>query len=237
MFAMIGYEILIVVLAVFGGGCSVLVLNEANRRATNSSRRPLLDWRYSAIVIVTALAAGYLTWWYVKPNYYIAAIEDSRRAGDPDTTWAQNALAAVGPRAFNPIFEHIEGLRVFDRGTCILPLVLSRMGPKAHSALIERTDHEQDPKKRIGYINVLIEEFHDNTRLNLWIDYALSRRRDDCYLRSVLYKVYPDAPWVQTDSGAIDIAFVRWYAKRNPISPFISKYLDGNQNPFRSRTK
>jgi len=169
--------------------------------------------KWALAVCVCALGC-WLVWWASAPWFYISAIEDCRQGGDEYPQWAENALVRMGPRAVGPILARLRAHGVFNRGTCLLPAVLKRIGEPAHRALLEATDHEANPAARIGYVYTLQEAFHDNSRLPLWIDYALNRKKSDVYLTDTIACTYRDAPILSDGSGGISPEFLAWYRKK-----------------------
>ncbi|HLK59169.1 MAG TPA: hypothetical protein VKU00_21585 [Chthonomonadaceae bacterium] len=159
--------------------------------------------------------AAWLAWQQIAPWYYIDTIEACREAGDPCSDWPDDRLAAMGARAIGPILSRVSGHRVFARGTCLLPPVLARIGPPAHRALLAAIDRESDPYERIGLIYTLREAFQDNSRLHLWIDYALRKNRTDPWLWNSVAQVYPDAPMMWDGQGGVSQEFAAWYEKHS----------------------
>jgi hypothetical protein len=207
------YSVSLLCSTVAGGALGFLIYRVALSRllpAANRRRHKIARW----LIPLATAAVGYeIAWWPISPWWYIAAVEDFRRAGDPDPEGDMKALAALGTRAVDPILTSIRGHSVFYRGTCLLPDILKRIGPPAHTALIKAVDHESDPRMRIGWIYALHEQFKDDSRLHLWVDYSLKQRREDYWLRNVFVQAYPDAPRLGDGKGGINQEFADWYAR------------------------
>lgn len=167
------------------------------------------------IALCLGFVSSCLYWRHISPYYYIAAIEEDQKADDPDAQWAEDDLVEMGSQAVGPIIESVSGIKVFYRGTCLLPDVLKRIGAPAHQALLTSID-QKSSYERVGLIYTLQDAFHDNSRLPLWIDYAISQDRPEPLLEGYVTHCYPDAPVMSNGHDGINPDFVTWYQRRNP---------------------
>jgi hypothetical protein len=169
-----------------------------------------------AFTLCLAFVFGYSYWYYIEPQYCVAAIEECERGGDLYPEWEEDKLVRMGPRGFGAIFDGVRGGRVFYRGNCLLPAVLAKMGSPAHQALLAAIDEKKTGDS--GLIYTLQAAFHDSSRLPLWIDAVVLRDTEDPYLENIVRQIYPDAPSMANGDGGnrVNLHFVIWYRKRYP---------------------
>ncbi len=126
----------------------------------------------AAVLLVGVLACASLGWYVMLPRYYVAALESNDVRDDVDDRQAEvliDRLGSMGPRALPAIMPSLSGGRPFRRGTCLLILVLPRIGQPAHERLLAEVERTKGTQACVGYVDALQEAFGDFTKTDYWV--------------------------------------------------------------------